>query len=417
MKKKISIILFICICFTSLVTFRMPNNASAAPSSTTIQDDRNALAQKENERNAAKQQLDRLKKQMEEAKGEYNQLFAEKILVEGTILYLATEIELTESLITDYEAFIKKLNDDYIDKEAQLEEYYEIYDKVLCYYYEYGNISSLELLLESKNISDFLTRLDYLSFILEYNNTITKKIEDAQLALEDTIAEQVTANENLQANKAALEEKKNEAASEQIKLESIIKDIDKNIKNTQDQLNYYNSLQNQLLNEINEINKQIEQKLTYVEGSYGWPIGSVDVMRSTTTLTSWYGNRKDPFTGTTAYHNGMDIAALAGTPILAVKSGIVVRSELSTSGFGEVITINHEDGTSTLYGHCSKRLVKVNQRVIQGQVIGLVGTTGRSTGNHLHFSVIVNGSYVDPYDYLPKSFNDAINKQNKPRPK
>ena len=118
-------------------------------------------------------------------------------------------------------------------------------------------------------------------------------------------------------------------------------------------------------------------------------------------ITSGFGSRTDPITGAKgAFHKGIDIAFPKGTPIHAAKSGIVVVSEKKATGYGYRVVINHGGGYSTLYGHCSEILVNVGDTVNAGDVIAKVGTTGRSTGNHLHFEIVLNGKAKNPLDYI-----------------
>ncbi len=117
-------------------------------------------------------------------------------------------------------------------------------------------------------------------------------------------------------------------------------------------------------------------------------------------LTSGYGMRKDPFTKEPAHHNGLDIAAKKGTPIYASSAGRIIQSSDKKNGYGKCIIIEHSSGFRTLYGHCSELLVNVGDYVEAGQEIALVGSTGRSTGPHLHFSIIIDGKYVDPSVYF-----------------
>ncbi len=117
------------------------------------------------------------------------------------------------------------------------------------------------------------------------------------------------------------------------------------------------------------------------------------------TLTSNFGVRSDPFRGTAAMHSGIDIPGPLGTPIYATADGIVAKSERS-GGYGNMIEINHGKGIATRYGHLSKLMVRPNTRVRRGQIIGLMGSTGRSTGSHLHYEVRIDGAAVDPIPYL-----------------
>ncbi len=117
-------------------------------------------------------------------------------------------------------------------------------------------------------------------------------------------------------------------------------------------------------------------------------------------LTSGFGMRKDPFTGEPAHHNGLDISAAMGTDIWAASSGKVIKASDTGNGYGKCVIIEHYDGFRTLYGHCSELLVSVGDYVKAGDLIAKVGSTGRSTGPHLHFSVIIDEKYVDPSIYF-----------------
>ena len=129
------------------------------------------------------------------------------------------------------------------------------------------------------------------------------------------------------------------------------------------------------------------------ESSFLWPLpGRYN-------LSSLYGSRKHPVTGKANNHTGIDVPAPSGTPIQACKSGVVTTSTYNNS-YGNYVVVSHSDGTSTLYAHMSRRNASKGQTVSQGQVIGYVGTTGSSTGNHLHLEIRVNGSRRDPINYF-----------------
>ena len=128
------------------------------------------------------------------------------------------------------------------------------------------------------------------------------------------------------------------------------------------------------------------------------PIGSGWERR----VTSEFGNRVDPITGKRKGHGGMDLAVPTGTPIRAALGGTVVVSKYNAGGYGYYVMIDHGNGLATLYGHCSQLLARVGQTVQAGDIIALSGSTGRSTGPHLHFEARVNGERTNPRAYLPK---------------
>ena len=117
-------------------------------------------------------------------------------------------------------------------------------------------------------------------------------------------------------------------------------------------------------------------------------------------VTSPYGDRLDPFTKEPDYHTGLDISAKTGTPVIAAAGGKIIQASDKKNGYGKCVIIEHYSGFRTLYAHCSELLVQVGDYVAAGDTISLVGSTGRSTGPHLHFSVIIDGKYVDPSIYL-----------------
>jgi len=126
-----------------------------------------------------------------------------------------------------------------------------------------------------------------------------------------------------------------------------------------------------------------------------WPIISTDIGW----ISSRLGYRHDPFTGKRAFHNGLDISARTGVPIIAPANGVVVETTSSRS-LGNSLVIDHMNGYTTVYGHLEKFLVKKGDRVTRGQIIGLMGNTGRSTGPHLHYEVRLNGKAINPLRYI-----------------
>jgi murein DD-endopeptidase MepM/ murein hydrolase activator NlpD len=137
------------------------------------------------------------------------------------------------------------------------------------------------------------------------------------------------------------------------------------------------------------------------DGGGGAPMGNGTFIAPVNApITSPFGYRTDPVTGAQAFHAGIDYGASCGTPIRAAGTGVIISAGFNSGGYGNMTLINHGGGMSTLYGHQSSIIVSAGQNVSQGQVIGYVGSTGKSTGCHLHFEVRVNGNPVDPLAYL-----------------
>lgn len=123
-------------------------------------------------------------------------------------------------------------------------------------------------------------------------------------------------------------------------------------------------------------------------------------------ITSSYGTRRDPITGSRARHNGVDIGALPGRPVVAAADGVITRAG-RISGLGKAVYVSHGYGTVTRYGHLSKFVVEPGQRVRRGEIVGYVGNTGRTTGYHLHYEVRVHGQAVNPLDYMIADYESA----------
>ena len=142
-------------------------------------------------------------------------------------------------------------------------------------------------------------------------------------------------------------------------------------------------------------NLLLDRKLSAAVTPSGWPVDGG-------WISSGFGVRADPFNGHQAMHEGVDIASRMGSPVLAVADGVVTHSGES-AGYGLLVEVTHESGLITRYAHTSATLVKVGDRVKKGQEIALVGTSGRSTGPHLHFEVVRNGNPVNPMRYLQQA--------------
>ncbi|OPZ84295.1 MAG: Murein DD-endopeptidase MepM [Firmicutes bacterium ADurb.Bin419] len=158
----------------------------------------------------------------------------------------------------------------------------------------------------------------------------------------------------------------------------------------------------QNLQELNNSDGSIVSELSETEAKLQTYIDTIPTLWPTSgRISSYFGTRSDPFNSSAKKHEGLDIAASTGTSIKAAASGTVTFSD-TNGNYGKCVIISHGNGISTLYGHASTLLVKVGQKVKKGDVIAKVGSTGRSTGPHLHFEVRVNGTQVNPLDYLDK---------------
>lgn len=285
--------------------------------------------------------------------------------------------------------------------------------KLMQYIYENGEVNSFQLLFSSENIADFLNRKENLNDIMTAADQLVKDVEKSIAELEaldqelaDTQAQYDTYVSDLELAQLNLDTKVKE-------FETIAGELNLNKDDLSSQYSNLNAEINKIRSKIEELEEEREEMFNS-NADFCWPTDTSVHFR----VSSRYGWRTDPINGSRAWHNGIDIATARGTPIYAVRDGIVTRADWF-SGFGNCVIIYHGNGISTLYGHCDNAYngkpvfeVSVGDTVKRGQVIAYVGTTGRSTGYHLHFSVMDNASagnafsasYVDPGLYLPQIY-------------
>lgn len=317
------------------------------------------------------------------------------------------EIQVVEEQITAYNGLIDEKAEELEQAKAVEEEQAIRFRSRVRELEENGKISYIAILLESRSLSDLLARMDMIGEIIAYDKKVEdeliaarEKVEDAKQELEDARTEQEEKRTELESEKAKLEEKIASAAAMIADLQS---DIDA-AKKAEDEFDAaMKSVQAQIDQQVAALRQQEQQQQQQnpsynpgeaagATGSMMWPCPSCHY------ITSPFGWRYHPIYHENRYHSGVDIGASYGATIVAADGGTVITAG-SVSGYGNCVVINHGNGLTTLYGHMSSIAVSVGQRVSKGQTIGYVGSTGNSTGPHLHWEVTVNGQRVNPLNY------------------
>ncbi len=317
-----------------------------------------------------------------------------------------TEREITnlEEKITVTDELIKELNNSIEIKESESVSVQADIDAQLLSYaervrenFERGEVDVLDVFFGSSSFSEMLTRIDYEQAFAEYDKELTDNLrEDKEdiLNIKNDLEEVKTMQEELslelQTDKELMEEKANSLNS---LINSLENDNDELVK---------------LYEDLEDAEKKLDAEITaylaslaaseYVGGEYIWPVPGF------ITITSQYGYRTHPVTGAQgSFHTGVDIGGynMNGSQILAANAGKVVVSTYN-SAYGNYILIDHGGGKATMYAHAQKVFVKEGDYVKQGEQIALVGTTGLSTGPHLHFEVRIDGKTVNPLEYVQK---------------
>ena len=325
---------------------------------------------------------------------EASETFENKQYLDSLITTVNSKIQAAEALCSELETQISDTEADIAEHEKLIEASTEKIKERMRANHEEGNASYLSVLLGAEGVDDFLSRLEKVNTILEYD----KK----------TLAEYKTEKADLEAKKAELEDSKK---LQEDTLATLKSDKAENERLASEAESYFSKLSNDKAAATAEYNKakaaeealdaQLQAMLAQIAnqnssqvtaaGEYMWPLPAGGYI-------SCYFGDTDPGGRP---HYAMDIAISAGTPIYASNDGSVVTATWHSS-YGNYILLDHGNGKSTLYAHCSGLAVSSGQSVSKGQVIGYVGSTGYSTGNHLHFEFRVNGQKVNPANYVSR---------------
>lgn len=351
-------------------------------------------------------QFEKTQDKIEELKGQKQDLKEEIEEDNKKINAIDTNIDGVSQEIRDMERKIKAAQDriDVAIKElnAAVEEYNQqderMKNRINALYKNGTSMGYIQVILEADSFSDFISRADILKKLLDYDISMLKEmkakreeINKKKIVLEQEKAELVAVKYNLDGKKKQFEAQKKERLTMVAMLSRKLSTVNSTL--AQEEL-----AAKKLVDEI----ARLSSKGIY-DGSKFAVIRKSDFPPGRSPrITSYYGTRVDPITGyRSAYHSGVDIgtALLSNIPIYSMAPGRVVLSKYY-GGYGYTVVVDHGSGFSTLYAHNNKLLVSEGQTVAGGQKIALSGSTGRSTGPHLHFGAMKNGEYIDPMPYL-----------------
>lgn len=379
-----------------------------------------------------RQQISKLKEekkeiaaQIKEIKGQYNanadeikDMVAQKDAIDEEIGLLHEQVSNINAQLSAYALLIADMQTELDTAQERLDHLNEKNKERIRAMEEEGSLSYWSIIFKSNNFSDLLDRLNMIQEInaadqrrLKEISTAAEEVADAQVQMETEKAELENAREELAVTEQELEEKRAEA-------DTLLAELAAKGKEFQAMIDESEDMQSDLMKEIAQAEKDLkaaeykEWLATYVPpttkpaagdttasdqapSSSGW----VKPLKSYT-LTSPFGMRIHPIKGVEKMHEGVDMSAPQGTPIYAAKSGKVTRTAYQAGGAGYYVSINHGDGFSSVYMHMTHYIVSKGQYVNAGQVIGYVGSTGGSTGPHLHFGIAYKGTYVNPMKYI-----------------
>lgn len=363
---------------------------------------KNQISSLKNQASEASEKKKELEKQLKAIESDKSKALERKKLLDQQLYALESEIANTQDQIDAYVALIAA-------QEVALEEANQAEQNAFHRFCqrarsmeEAGEISYWSVLFSASDFSDLLDRLAMVDLIMEYDNAVVEDLIGAREAVEITLAELNESKEGLDEQMANLEDQRYEQGLKVDEAQALLNELMAQEEHTEALLKAKEEEEEKIAQEITAKEKALEKLIreaNFTTGSgYFYPLP-----KDRTYVTSRFGLRTDPFTGKSASHTGMDIPAPAMTPIYAVQGGVVITSAYAPASYGQYVAISHGNGIVTLYGHMTKgsQTVKEGDIVKQGQIIGYVGTTGRSTGNHLHLELRKDGVRQDPEQMFP----------------
>ena len=360
-----------------------------------------ALKQEQAESQARQKEL---KEQLAAAEAEQSAAEDKRNLLLAQLDAINDELDNINAQIAYYDSAIAQKEEERKVAEANEQAQYELFCQRVRAMEEEGTVSYWSILFNAENFSDLLDRLADVDAVMDYDNQVMDELIAVREELERLQAELEKARADEQAVKEQQEAKKAEQQEKVAEAEKVLAELNKNVAEVNRLLDEEDkaaaAIQADIVRKQQQLEEERKQNGTTIvsESGYMWP------------LPGWYrisspfGYRINPVSGRAQNHGGIDIPANGGTPILAAKSGQVITSVKGSGAYwsyGNYVVIDHGNGNSTLYAHMSSRAVSEGQMVKQGQVIGYVGTTGNSTGNHLHLEIRVNGQRTDPEAKFP----------------
>lgn len=337
----------------------------------------------------------KIKKELKAIESKKQSTMTKKAALDQQIDVTEREIDTINSLIKALDVQVAEAAAELAAAEAEEKGQTEAFLSRVRVMEEEGASSMLGIILSADSFSDMITRTELIGSVMEGD----KKLIAELAATRASIAEKKA---KLDSSRAEQANAKKKLVNRQDSLENQYKEANSLIKSLNVSAAEYEKAFDEAERAMDATRASLQKLLStstsskYVGGEFRWPTKA-------TRITSYYGTRKDPITKKSSMHTGIDIGSGMGTEIYAANSGTVVVAGWSSKGYGNYVVIDHGGGRSTLYAHMSKIKTKKGAKVSKGDVIGLVGSTGYSTGPHLHFEILINGKHTNPMNYFKKA--------------
>ena len=360
----------------------------------------------EEQKNQTKEKREEAEQQLEYVENELSSALVKIQTLDDTIRHAEQEIANMDAQITSLTLTLDRTTRNLDEVQTKYNKNKKIMEKRLVVMYECGDISYLDLLLHSSSLVDFLSNYYTIEQIMQSDNEILRNIEEEKEQIEAQKQELEKDKTQLKLLKVKQEQTRIIMENNKTVQQNAIDKLSDNEKALEQQIKAYKDEEARIESAI-ILASQYEYVGEYTGGIMLWPIA-----KSGTYITSGYGTREHPIQGVIKMHTGIDIGnAGFGAPVVAAADGVVTLASYY-GGYGNCVMINHGNGVSTLYGHGQKILTTVGTEVKKGDLIMEFGSTGNSTGPHLHFEVRINGSPVSPLTYLGVSTTTSNSKDN-----
>ena len=426
-KKMVSLLagIMAAIMVLTLVLSLLPTRAYAASSS----EIRKQINQLKDQKTELKSQIEDLKKQYQANKDDIADIVSRKNIIDQEIGLLHAQLDNINEQISAFGVLIADKQDELDNAQDHYDQLNEEYRVRVRTMEEEGTLSYWEVLFKANSFSDLLDRMSMIEEIAASDNRRLKELDEAtqavakaQSELETEKADLETTKEELNATQAELDDKRSEAdeviaelIAKGVELEGMKTDLEAEDENLLKQIaqmeKEYNAAKHQEWLAYMATYTTVPPATTAAAAGSGSGSGSNSGTSTPSSGGNWlrpcsytymsspFGFRTSPTSGASSYHQGVDLAAPANTPIYASRAGVVTTATYSNNA-GYYVTINHGDGFSSIYMHMNNYVVSSGQAVSAGQLIGYVGRTGIATGYHLHFGIAYNGAYVNPCAYV-----------------
>lgn len=411
----------------ALIAMLVPTRANASVSS----EIRAQINDLQSQRKEIKNQIKDVKEAYKENENEVADIIARKNVIDQEIGLLHAEIVNISEQISAFNVLIADKQDELDHAEENYLTLNEDNKARIRAMEEDGSVTYWEVLFKANSFSDLLDRLNMVEEIAASDQRRLKALSDAKDAVEVAQAELTAEKAELESTKTELDDAQAELAVKREEADAVFQELMEKAAELEAMEAELEEAENAMLNEIAQLEKEYTQAkyqeyldymATYTTeappvtsgGTQGGSNSNGNSSTGNTTvntgsgwirpcsyvmLTSPFGNRNTGIAGASTYHQGVDLAGPAGTPIYASRGGTVTRATYGSSS-GYYVSINHHDGFSSIYMHLTNYVVSAGQQVAQGQVIGYMGNTGISSGSHLHFGISYNGVYVNPCAYV-----------------